>query len=314
MSELSPEQTVPLRAASGWWHWGRLLRLPNLLTVPGDPLAGAMLASGRTGTGPDPVMVTGVCLGSLALYAGGLIDNDLVDLATDRRERPERPLACGGVQIATARAVRLLLLGGGVALLALTTGASQALVLALALLLGILTYNRAKARSPYVACVLMGGCRGMSLWLGAAAMGGVAFVGWPVLLAVLAWTLYVAAVTSIAAGETRRGVGNARLLPSLAGFALAIAALLLRLEPGWTRGALMLAGVLGGVQALRIGGRLGSDSEPARIQAGVGQWIQALLLWQGMACLAGPGQPWPALVLLLMYPVTGKLAKRFYAS
>src|SRR5690242_3666498 len=71
--------------------WLQLFRAPNLLTVPGDPLAGYLLAS--FGSVDDKLSLA---IGaSLSFYAGGLLLNDLADLPEDRRERPNRPLPSG---------------------------------------------------------------------------------------------------------------------------------------------------------------------------------------------------------------------------
>src|SRR5260221_228220 len=71
--------------------WLQLFRAPNLLTVPGDPIAGYLLACfGAVEEGLWPAIGASVCF-----YAGGLLLNDLADLAEDRRERPSRPLPSG---------------------------------------------------------------------------------------------------------------------------------------------------------------------------------------------------------------------------
>ena len=51
--------------------WLRLLRLPNFVTVPGDPLAGFALASGfAAGTAAWPVAAA--VAASLCIYAAGM--------------------------------------------------------------------------------------------------------------------------------------------------------------------------------------------------------------------------------------------------
>ena len=78
--------------------WLQLLRVPNLFTVPGDPVAGFLLATFGVLT-PDVVLAI---LGSLCLYAGGLVLNDLHDLDEDRRDRPNRPLPAGEIAVRSA--------------------------------------------------------------------------------------------------------------------------------------------------------------------------------------------------------------------
>src|SRR5678816_3693789 len=68
--------------------WLQLFRAPNLFSVPGEPLAGYLLASyGAVEPKLFLPLVASVCL-----YAGGLLLNDLVDLREDLAERPQRPL------------------------------------------------------------------------------------------------------------------------------------------------------------------------------------------------------------------------------
>ncbi len=176
--------------------WARLLRLPNLLTVPGDPLAGAWLAAGaRDGAAPAGPAAAAVGA-ALALYGFGLVLNDLTDRAEDARERPERPLPSGAVVPGAARLAAALLAGIGLLCAALAgRGAAAAGV---ALFGAIVLYNRwakTTAAGPWV----MGACRAGSLWMGAAAAGPAGFAA-PAAAGALG--LYVAAVTCAARGET----------------------------------------------------------------------------------------------------------------
>jgi len=57
--------------------WLRLFRLPNLLTVPGDVLAGFLLTSTITAGAWGKLLLA--IPSSLMLYAAGLLLNDLFD-------------------------------------------------------------------------------------------------------------------------------------------------------------------------------------------------------------------------------------------
>src|SRR6516225_6836668 len=85
--------------------WLQLLRAPNLFTVPGDPLAGFLLA---TNGHADTHLVFAIGA-SLCLYCHGLLVNDLADLAEDRRERPSRPLPSGAANVRTVLVVAIVL-------------------------------------------------------------------------------------------------------------------------------------------------------------------------------------------------------------
>ena len=109
------ESQVPTRSSTAR-AWMQLFRPPNLLTVPGDPLAGFLLA--RLAVGGMPVMSAWPCiLASLLLYMAGLLSNDYFDLEEDKKERPDRPLPSGAVnpRAALTVAVILAVLGVGTA-------------------------------------------------------------------------------------------------------------------------------------------------------------------------------------------------------
>src|SRR4051812_1422919 len=97
-------------------HWLQLFRAPNLFTVPGDPLAGFLLAYGWTHDGSAHLDARAGCAvaASLCLYAGGLVMNDLADAAEDRRDRPQRPIPSGSVPIRSALTACALLSVAGI--------------------------------------------------------------------------------------------------------------------------------------------------------------------------------------------------------
>lgn len=172
------------------------MRLPNLLTVPGDPLAGCLLAAG-TGTA-DPVRIVCAVLVSLFLYAAGVVLNDIVDLETDQRERPTRPLPSGKIRVRSAQellAVLFVLAAAAVFPLGRT-----AWLVAVVLAAAIALYNRLLKKDPILGPAAMGACRGLSVLLGAAAMGR-----WnlPALAAALAITVYIGVLTALARRETQ---------------------------------------------------------------------------------------------------------------
>ena len=115
--------------------WLQLFRVPNLLTVPGDPLAGFLLASGGRLDG----RVVAPLIACLCLYAAGLVLNDLADHKEDARERPNRPLPSGVVSRGAAVLVsgNLIIFGLGLCVIA---GPPVALM-GFGLLLGIFLYD-----------------------------------------------------------------------------------------------------------------------------------------------------------------------------
>jgi len=174
--------------------WCRLLRLPNLFTVPGDPLAGFLLATGGV---PAWRAVGGIAV-SFLIYAAGLLLNDYFDREVDARERPERPIPSGVARAGTVLGVGLILLVGGVAIAFAMGGPVPGLV-ASALALAVLAYDGWLKSVKGVGQVVMGSCRAGSVLVGAAFAGK---VGAPPALAVagIAWA-YITAVTFLAARE-----------------------------------------------------------------------------------------------------------------
>ncbi len=176
--------------------WLRELRAANLLTVPGDPLAGAMLAAGEAG--PSAAGLWPTVAAALALYAAGILDNDLTGWAEDRRLGRPRPLATGEISRASAQSVRTALFAAGLSLAALAGPAAAATAAALASL--ILTYHRGGSRHPIAGPLLLGLCRALSLGMGAMAQAD----GGPSARAVVAaaiWCVLIAALAAAARME-----------------------------------------------------------------------------------------------------------------
>jgi 4-hydroxybenzoate polyprenyltransferase len=148
--------------------WLQLVRLPNLFTAAADPLAGFLLAGGllRERTYSIPLMGAGA-----AIYAGGMVLNDVFDLDLDRVERPERPLPAGRIAPRHAAVVGAMLLLLGPILAALSSARPVALAVALA---GCVIAYDAVARRLWVGPFVMGLCRMLNLAVGLQA-GRIAF-------------------------------------------------------------------------------------------------------------------------------------------
>ena len=242
--KLALDKTGTLRA------WLELLRVPNLLTVPGDVLAGWLLAAGGHW---HPVLLSTLAV-SLGLYAFGLISNDIVDFKTDTRERPQRPLPSKRVKPVTAVVVTLTL-GCGAVLLAWLTG-GHAFDCAVLLFLVITLYNTMMKDSALFGPLTLGLCRGLNLLLGAAASIPVASDGLHgvplantvgVGAAAGLLLLYIAGVSALARREVETGRAHLigallrGLLPLQAVFCVC-ASLFLGAGPlGWGVAAALLA-------------------------------------------------------------------------
>jgi 4-hydroxybenzoate polyprenyltransferase len=312
-----------------WKAWLQLVRLPNLLTVPGDPIAGYLLAKAAGFPGEDTrfTLLAGLSIDSpwaaagmaaaiaLFVYMAGLVDNDVADLTEDRSERPGRPLPSGQISLRAARIAFGLLAFAGL-ILAVASGLSS-LVVAACLLTAVLVYNHAAKRIPVVGPLLMGSCRALSLLLGAAAAGWRAELSLPVLVPAVVLGLYVASVTAIAAGETRsERLGLRRWMPALvlaAGFgAMAYIADFADLAGG-VRPA--LAGIIFALWAALLGAGLSGRPEPAVVQASIGRLIRGLLFVQ-LIFVAVAGAPTTAagLTFMALWFLQIRLAGWFYST
>ena len=295
--------------------WLQLLRLPNLFTVPGDPIVGFLLACGLAHQGVSFLdgRVAFAVVASLCLYSAGLVMNDLFDLAEDRRDRPKRPLPSGQVPVSHAWVVIVVLGVLGIAAMyavARMPGAKSAA----ALLCGVALYNGATKHIPLIGAVNMGLCRGLSVMLGA-----VAFHGrfWPqeglVITAAVIITTYIAAVTNLARHETKTtSPALARFLPPvvlLLAFLLFNARLPFLASPATT--GLAIALTLSAVEVGRLAQKIPSPLPPV-----IGGLIRVLLVIQAALCVVFPSpHAWTAAaVLVLAVPTARHFGKRFYAS
>lgn len=295
--------------------WLQLLRVPNLFTVPGDSVAGFLLASGGQVNG----FTAGMAFASLCFYGYGLLVNDLADLDEDRRERPERPLPKGYARVRTVRIVAGLL-----AVVALGVCAVKLLSLVVGIvLLGLITsYNLWAKRLEIVGPLNMGLCRGLSLVLGATAGAPEGHSPWSALVitAAAALTLYIALVTHLARIETQANPpAMPRVLP-YAGLILAIlpfffVALDLKDPVGPFNVALYAVSAYTLYAGFKIHGRLNREPAPP-IPPIIGQLIRLLLPLQAIWCLASRSMAGAvaALVLLMLWPVSRAVSRRFYAS
>lgn len=291
--------------------WLQLLRVPNLFTVPGDPLAGGLLAAVAVGASASPLPMVAGAGAAILLYAGGLLQNDYFDLAEDRADRPNRPLPAGRVNPKAAIVTAFALALAGVCLAGAVSLASGA---AAATLLVVMTlYNIGLKRNRIAGPAMMGLCRGLSLLIGAAMLGWSAMLETPVLFSAAGLAVFVASITVIASRETQTvRIGTRRWLP--AGFlAVWVGGLIVMLPEALWISAVM--GTLAVCWALYCAVLLKGQPAPAVVQKTIGRFIGGLLLVQAAVVVhAVPTGLFVAAGLMLAWPVSRQLAKRFYAS
>lgn len=296
--------------------WLQLFRAPNLFTVPGDPLAGYLLAC----YGAVESKIALPVIASLLFYASGLLLNDLADLGEDRAERPSRPLPSGAASRGTVLAVMIALAAAGLTLCAIA--GIWPLGIGIALLLAIASYNLGSKRLPIIGAVNMGLCRGLSLLLGATVVphGELTI---PLMqhgrldhlvAAFLLTTLFIAAVTNLARFETKTAApGFAKWLPAAAIAGGTYSFLPMVNEANRLPTFLLLGVAL--FTTLQIASRLATAPETP-LPPIIGQLIRLLLVIQAAYCAAfgNVAGSLAATVLILLWPISRVVGKRFYAS
>lgn len=170
----------------------RLFRLPFLLTVPGDVLAGIAWVALADGTAVSFAQM-GILAGCVfCLCAFGVILNDIHDAEADQKKHPSHPLITGAVTMPFAALAMILALGGAVAL-GLLAGQKVFLNVVLLAVL-IAAYSLLPKEWPVLRPLVMGLCRALSFllplhisrWLGVPG-----FVALGLLLYVASVTLFV---------------------------------------------------------------------------------------------------------------------------
>jgi 4-hydroxybenzoate polyprenyltransferase len=140
----------------------RLIRAPNLFTVPSNILAGyfAVIPTGVVDTG----QLLSLLFSSIFLYVFGIILNDYVDIEVDRNERPDRPLVSGRItkRNALTVAVMSIIVGN---FLALTVSWASIAISAL-LTFVIIAYNLRLKRGSVTNPLSMGSARFLNVVLG----------------------------------------------------------------------------------------------------------------------------------------------------
>ncbi|MEW2295479.1 SCO3242 family prenyltransferase [Streptomyces sp. NPDC006743] len=282
-----------------------MLRLPAVLTVPGDALAGAA-AAGRAG--PRTLLAVG---SSLCLYEAGMALNDWADRAEDARERPHRPLPSGRIGPPAALAAACALTAAG---LAAAAGAGRpALAVAAPLAATVWAYDLGLKRTP-AGPLAMAAARGLDLLLGAAATTGRTR---PALRPAALLATHTLAVTAVSRRET---TGGAPAVP-LAALATttALTALLHRppgpppptapARPVAARLAATCATAAYAAASLRPCLHAALNPSPPLLQRAVGSGVRATIPLQS-ALTARAGAPATALFTAALAPLARRFARK----
>lgn len=285
------------------WAYLTLTRPANVVTALADVLAGAAAAGCAAETIPIAALA-GLLLSTAALYAGGVVLNDVFDAALDARERPERPIPSGRVSRRGAARLGAGLLALGVLLAGLVSAGS--LAVAALITAAVLLYDGWAKHRPLAGPLAMGACRGLNLLLGASVVPGMLSL-WPLAPLPVA---YIAAITAISRGEVHGGGRRVGWLAvGLVGAVLAVLAALGLTggQPAWATlpfVALLAWRVLPPfISAAR-------EPRPAPIRAAVRAGVLSLILLDAALAAAFAG-PLYSTAVLALWPLSLGLTRLF---
>lgn len=290
-----------------------LVRLPAVLSVPGDTLLGAAASGGPV----TPVGVAGRAAASSCLYLGGMALNDYADREVDALERPHRPIPSGRVDPAVALRIAQALTAGGV-VIAGAVGGRRALRVALPLAGTVWAYDltlKDSAAGP----VAMAGCRVLDVLLGASS-GNLGRAVVPAAV-VAGHTLNITLVSRHEAqgaspDVARRSLwGTAAVTGAAAAYALASSGLLRTGKRDRSYQKVAASVVSTGLLAAyttamgRAGSQAAQEPSPAKLQKVVGTGVLGLMPLEG-ALLAGMRRPVAGAAVASLWPLARHFARR----
>lgn len=276
-----------------------LVRLPAVLSAPGDTLVG-VASSGRP---TEPARTVALVASSSCMYMAGMALNDYADRDLDAEERPHRPIPSGRVSPRFALRLAGLLTGASVAAALLADGLRSLRVwLPLAgAVWGYDLYLKRTAAGP----VAMSACRALDVLLGARGARGA-------LPAAGVVGAHTAVVTTVSRQE-ESGSGPEVPAAALAG-TLAVAAAALGLGLSRARSAAAAAGslaLIAGYAGVCASAHAAAarDPSPERLQRAVGTGVLGLMPLEA-GLLASEGRAGQAGGIAIAWRVARGLARR----
>ena len=178
----------------------QLMRPANITTAWADILLGYAAAGVIRGDNLSFVTLGWLILATTGLYGGGIVFNDVCDAKLDAVERPERPIPSGRASLSGAIALGTILLL--LAIIAAAMVSSLSAILAFAVAVTALVYDKWGKHHTFLGPINMGMCRGGNLMLGVSAVAGAVSDRWYLALIPI---IYIAAITAISQGEVHGG-------------------------------------------------------------------------------------------------------------
>ncbi len=179
----------------------QIVRPANLMTAIADIFAGIAIAGLSVSLlDIDFVKVFLLIVSTKGLYAGGIVFNDIFDLALDKIERPERVIPSGKISLSSAIFYGIFLLISGISGAFFVHFLSG--IIAVGIAIFALIYDKYGKHHSLLGPINMGICRGGNLLLGISIFPD-AINEW-YLLSLLP-ICYIAAITMISRGEVHGG-------------------------------------------------------------------------------------------------------------
>jgi len=286
--------------------WLRMARVANLPTAAADVLAGFLLAGGA---GDDWHRVAAMMGVSMAIYAAGVVLNDVCDAKSDAVQRPERPIPSGRIDRGRATRVATVLFVCAIAGAWLIERRAPWDVLAL--IACVIAYDAGLKRS-IAGPIVMGLCRAANWTLGWHLAASTLDVGLFVPAGVVG--LYVASVTVFARRENASRKEATHWI-AMAGILLAASAAAwvgIRSdrppEAAAVMGALLMLAVGPGTwRAIR------AATAAPQLQSAVGLWVSGIVLLDAVLVTASRGIGYGLMVAACLLP-TLVLRRQFAMS
>lgn len=288
--------------------WLQLFRPPNLLTVPGDVLAGYLLAVVACYNVEYQLKSLLLCMAaSVCVYCAGLLQNDYCDREKDSQFRPERPIPSGEVSSKNVMSVAAVLFFLGLSFS--WTAGEPAFAVCVAMVCSVVSYNCITKRYPRLGSVNMGLCRGLNLLLGASVLGSAGAAADTVLISAGFMAAYVCVLTLLAYDEEKtNALGIKRWLLPLVMICW-FSVLLIMFD---NAGAVWFMGGLALVRAVWQTAKVSSYPDAKGLQRYIGEMVRMLILIQ--ATVVGVASPSFCAILLAVWIVSQTLSKWFYSS
>lgn len=179
----------------------QLMRPANIVTSIADILAGIAIAGflvPEIWTQEISINILLLVVSTSGLYAGGIVFNDVFDIEKDKIDRPERVIPSGRVTLHEAKLLGFTLFLIGVLAAFLVSNMSG--VLAIAIAVCALLYDKFSKHHKVLGPLNMGLCRGLNLILGMTIYSELSPNYWLIGLLPI---IFIAAITLTAQKETK---------------------------------------------------------------------------------------------------------------